>query len=791
MAGTVHDSVMRTDAKRIVSKFTTVFCEPPAEVPNWHSSDGPLMGNGDMGVCMGKGDNPGMHQFWLSKNDFWRLSNRFIRGEKRCSPKTFGTLNVTIPALSKSPYNVVQYLVDAQTIATLKSGSCSLTIRAWVAATENLLVLEFSAQGKPVDVKCELRVKPENSITACGCDHGVHWATRTFDADDVVIPVSAAAAVMRVDGGSLDFMVSPDRPVEVVVAMQSSFKSRQYLKDAIALARSVTVTGRNAGQSATTTGNECAESRCSHGAQSPCATPELTLRSLRAEHDAWWLDFWSRSLVEFDDAVIMRAYYLSQYVMGSASRDPDFPPPLFGVWATTDDRAWSGDYHLNYNHQAPFYALYSSNHIEQADPFHGPVLDYMKRGEEHARKAQGCRGLYYPVGIGPKGTDTTGYLPEWAGTEDKLPHRRPEYRENGVEFYGQRSNAAYCVANIAMRWYRTYEVEYARKLYPFVKGVAEFWEDYLKFEPHPISSSSRGTRSFDASRGEEFHPPRVGKGRYVIYDDQIQETTNADDFNPLLSLGLVPMVCALAIDMSEALNVDAKRRLKWRHIIKHISAFPTQSIDGKTVFRYTERGTALCIGNSLCIQHIYPAGAIGMDSAPEWLAIARNTVEVLGRWHEGGGTTSLYPAAVRVGYDPAVILEKLKERIGLIKRVNGLPGAIEDCSTVPNTINEMMCMSHRQVLRVFSVWPSDRDARFAGLRAEGAFLVSSEIRGGVVKYVKIQSEKGRHCTIVNPWPGKRVVVRRDGKKVGTLKGERLVVKTMTGATYELKRESTR
>ena len=101
------------------------------------------------------------------------------------------------------------------------------------------------------------------------------------------------------------------------------------------------------------------------------------------------------------------------------------------------------------------------------------------------------------------------------------------------------------------------------------------------------------------------------------------------------------------------------------------------------------------------------------------------------------------------------------------------------------TSNEMLCMSHRQVLRVFPVWPRERDARFLGLRAEGAFLVSSELKGGEVKFVKIYSEKGRDCTLVNPWPGKPINIYRNGKKAETLKGDRVVLKTEAGATIVL------
>jgi len=116
---------------------------------------------------------------------------------------------------------------------------------------------------------------------------------------------------------------------------------------------------------------------------------------------------------------------------------------------------------------------------------------------------------------------------------------------------------------------------------------------------------------------------------------------------------------------------------------------------------------------------------------------------------------------------------------------NGFVCCLEDSSTVPNTINEMLCMGHHDVLRVFPVWPKGKDARFPNLREWGAFLVSSELKGGIVQYEKITSEKGRPCNLVNPWPGKAIDVYRDGKKVETLKGERVVLKTEAGATVVL------
>jgi hypothetical protein len=142
---------------------------------------------------------------------------------------------------------------------------------------------------------------------------------------------------------------------------------------------------------------------------------------------------------------------------------------------------------------------------------------------------------------------------------------------------------------------------------------------------------------------------------------------------------------------------------------------------------------------------------------------------------------SFYPAAVRVAYDPKVIMAKLREVVETKGAPNGFmkgnPHGVENCSIVPNTINEMLCMSHKGVLRFFPVWPKDQDARFANLRAWGAFLVSAELKDGKVQYVDITSERGRKCTVQNPWPGRGVTITRADSKTETATGARFTFET--------------
>jgi hypothetical protein len=477
---------------------------------------------------------------------------------------------------------------------------------------------------------------------------------------------------------------------------------------------------------------------------------------LEQAHKQWWKNYWEKSFVSIPDKDIERQYYLSLYGTASCSRDLDFPPPIFGTWITKEYPSWAGDYHFNYNHMAPFYGLYSANRIEQAEPYSRPVLAAVERGKYYSQKITDIPdGILLPVGFGPLGVETTRYTPEYE-------KKNPRWRKSGAAedvgcFWGQKSNSAYAVVNFSMQFYHTWDADFAKRVYPFVKGVATFWEKYLKYED----------------------------GRYVIYNDAIHEGSIGTK-NAILSLGLVRLLMQTSLDMSQFLNVDEARREKWTHIKNHLSDYTFQEKAGKTVFRYSEQGAPWWDGNTLGIQHIYPAGQIGLDSDPNLLTIARNTLSVMNRWLDFNGSNSFFPAAVRVGYDRKIIFQQLK-RYSNNTYKNGYqlnnPHGVENWSTVPNTVNAMLCMGHQDVVRLFSAWPKDKDAAFYQIRVEGAFLVSAKLKNEEISGVTIFSERGRDLNLLNPWKNRKIKITEKGASETIREGERIKIKTVSGATY--------
>lgn len=372
-------------------------------------------------------------------------------------------------------------------------------------------------------------------------------------------------------------------------------------------------------------------------------------------------------------------------------------------------------------------------------------MEYIPVAQKNALEQLGCHGLYAKVGIGPMKLETSmGVKPDGSYDEPSA-------------YWGQKSNAAYAALNMAIRFYSTYDSEYARNYaYPFLRETALFWEDYLKFED----------------------------GRYVIYNDCIHENPASglgvhdwvgdhpddfsDDFNPILTLGLLRVLFRTLLDICDYLDITDEHVEKWHHILNHISDFPTQQRNGKTVFRYTERGLSWADSNSLGVQHIFPCGAIGLSSEPHLLEIAKNTLEQMGRWQDYNAFPTFYTAAVRIGYYPKIILKNLQSEIASHSFSNFFisygGGGIECCSTVPSCINEMLFQSHEGVLRFFPVWDTEIDAEFTNLRGYGAFLVSAKLKNRKIGTIRLYSEKGRPCRIECPWE-QGMIISTDYKKI--------------------------
>jgi alpha-L-fucosidase 2 len=732
-------------------RYKTIFTAPPANVPTAKTPDAPLTGNGDIGLTFG--GQPHKLQLYFGKNDFWRAYPVYPGGGIALP----GGLDLTIHALKGASYYAEQLPDKGVIHARFTKGDLQVTVNSWVAATRNTVVIEITANTTCTIQPALWAPTGNTSINKEGTTGNVTWVTRSFENTPLLEWPCHAALAMRILGnnGSTDrIIVTPGKKTIITVTIYTNNDRQAWKTAAISEAQSLNT---------------------------------ATIQNMYAAHEQWWRTFWERSTVQVNDAVIEKYYYTSQYLLACASRSGKFAPGIWGPFITKDSSAWSGDYHLNYNYQAPYWAAYSSNQIGLTDNYDQPLLDYMDKGKAHAKELLQVKGIYYPVGIGPKGLCTM----RWPLTPEEmlLRYGTTDNRiDSGYKFLGQKINAVFGAGNMLMRFYSTYDTGYANRIYPYLIACADFWEDYLKLED----------------------------GRYVIYMDHFYEVMpnlrnkgqwrdQLGDVNSTLSLGLVKMLFKGMIAISTFLNRDLPRQDKWQDIVTRLSAFPVGETDGRLSLRSVERSPVSRLTQPTGLARVsvhgllLPGAVCGPVTDSAFNNILLNDVahwkdrmQQKGEWGNtlNNGLETIFPAAVRVGYDADEILQQLKDRIAIQSFPNGWitqgGGGTETLSAVPMTVNEMLLQSYEGVIRIFPNWNHTKNAGFSKLRAYGAFVISSRLHNGRIEFVTLLSEKGRTCVMENPWPGRSVQLIRNGTKAAILSGHRFSFDTKENETIVLK-----
>lgn len=694
-------------------KHTAIITKQPERSGAESIPDGAITGNGDLAVILGN-SLAGLRIF-LSKTDLWHA----LETESKGGLRPVGYIDIPVPQDLYRHYHVEQDMDEGILRCDFSEGDRSVRLELRVAADENAVLIESNTEIEPVLYAYDLgEITGRNGTFA---ENGVTGVFRRFGGDECLYESNVYAAARRLDGERwyAFFATNHDgpSPKETVIEKISAMTPARF-------------------------------------------------EELKAAHAAFWKDFWSRSAFHLSDPALETRWYASQYYLAVCARNKGFPPGLYGNFITVERPNWHGDYHLNYNFQAPFYAACSSNHPELTDCYLTPLEEFVPRGKTFAAR-YGCGGVLFPCSIAPK-----GYMTEFV-PGSRYAFERP--------FMGQKSDAIHAADIAVFRWNATRDTDYARKhAYPYLRECLDFFTDYAVEE-------ADGSVSIPDDAIHEV--PYYKKG----FDEK--DYPEIHDKNNVLTLGLLRLCIPAAIDMAETLGVDADRRAKWRDFLDRLPDFPTFLREGREVYRYTEQGQEWVTGNDVGQQHIYPCGCVGLSSPARDLTIATNTVnQRLYGFSDGNAVSSFYAIGARIGFDPAYMTDRLREwnaQSDLPNLLHDMPGGcLEYCVVNALALNEMALQSHQGIIRIFPVWDVRLDCEYENLRADGAFLVSAAIRSGRVDYTKIVSEKGGTLRVA--YPEKDFTVAVNGKAAGwtsteleqgveTAPGDRIEIRTKTEA----------
>jgi hypothetical protein len=544
-----------------------------------------------------------------------------------------------------------------------------------------------------------------------------------------VLALRVVGVVSTYDDGATYCVIPPGKHATILLAAMDDRDSPTYLKQAISRLQNAS---------------------------------DGSIRAAWQRHVAWWRHFWSKSYIEIPDKTVQAWWYGSLYVLASCSGKGHTATGLWGDWTTSPAMGWQGDYTLDYNYEAPFWAAYPTNHVSLADPYDAPLLAWMQRGRGLAHHLHD-HGLIYLCHLAPS--------PVWSADN---------WRSND-----HKANALFAAVDCVQRWSYTRSTRYAKEILPFLSGVADFWDHDLK----------------------------LVHGKYVDFGDAADEVGQgvSTDVNPATTIGFLRLLYPALIHMSLQMHIDARQRRQWQHVLKHLSGLPIspardiQNIRavfgshipaGAMVIRETLHGKSwIAMGNRFkpnapiqatrssggmnAAQAIFPAWNVGIESPAPIRHAALNTIYYMQTWYDANDNCTFYPAAADAGYNPESILKHLHllvTHIGFPNFAYNLnQGGIENEATVPTTICAMFLQSYQRNIHVFANWPGTDNASFGHLLACGDFLVSSAIRHGVVTFVGVKSVRGGRLRLVNPWPELNVDYTTSTGNHGVLRGKVLSI----------------
>jgi len=538
------------------------------------------------------------------------------------------------------------------------------------------------------------------------------------------------------------------------------------------------------------------------------AAARAGFKKLHAEHKKAWADFWRKSFVQLHNKFFEGLWYYSLYA--AASSMGEIPPAagICGLWfghpnTPGQNLPWHGAYVNDYNAELPVMPVFQANHPELADGHLKTFLNMLPQVKKDTRKLYGIPGAMVPLCCSPDGRLSTGNLFRYI-------------HSSGPE-WGQL---------FLWRYYYTKDRKFLKEvIYPFLREVVIFFENYLTFDekkgrymlhpsqeaeyavfkPNPISTlmflkySLKGTIEAAKLLGRDRdHLPKwedildkfpdypTDGNEYLAWEGMEPDFYNT---NHRSTISLYP--CG-EIHLDSPKDILKTMKTTYERIAEKSpgSYDVKEGVNGSSGKALRRIMPAIRLGevdhawdmltNEFLRSTLKPSGLISHNQSP--LAYTKDTeanIKNVPNFHKeylwtngkipiSEVTTSRWDRCATENYNA-------KETV--------FP-ALEGNSAFIAIIDEMLMQCWDGKIILFPGFEKGGNARFDNLRAEGAFLVSSEIEKGKVKYIRIKSLAGGTTRIRNPWKGKTVLMKC-GRTVKMKPGKYIDLKMRKGETIYL------
>jgi alpha-L-fucosidase 2 len=477
------------------------------------------------------------------------------------------------------------------------------------------------------------------------------------------------------------------------------------------------------------------------------------------EHEQWWASYWNRASVSVPNPVIERQWYLETYKFGAAAR-PDTPPiTLQGPWTADDMKIppWKGDYHHDLNTQLSYWPAYSGNRLEGAWGYVRWLWATRENARAWTKRFFDLPGLNVPM--------TADLEQNQIGGWHQYTHSATTAAWLGHHFY--------------LQWRYSMDRQFLMdRLYPWLRDTSVFLEAVTEKGPE-------GKRTLPLSSSPEINDDRLTAWFPSItnYDLALIRWTFAT-------------TAALARELGRADEAD-----HWRRVL---SEMPDLAVDPNSHKLLVAKDYPLPSSHRHFshLMAIHPLGTIRWENGPADQAIIKASLADL----DAKGTSAWcgysfswlanLAARARDGEKAERALQIFSEAFCLRNgfHCNGdqsdrgysnfryRPFTLEGNFAAAAGLQEMLLQSYSGTIRIFPAVPASwKDVSFKTLRAEGAFLISAERKGGLTQQVEVTAEKGGRLRLENPFgeafPGLPDNARADGEDIlmETSPGQKVVL----------------
>lgn len=461
-----------------------------------------------------------------------------------------------------------------------------------------------------------------------------------------------------------------------------------------------------------------------------------------------------------DPSLSALAYQFGRFVLITSSLPGTQAANLQGIWNEDADPMWDSKYTTNINLQMNYWPVEAANLSECADPLYQLVKDVSDQGAQVAKENYGCSGwvLHQNTDLWMVAAPMDG--PTW-GTFTTA--------------------GAWLCNQLWQQYLYTEDPGYLKKIYPLIKGSAEFFMDFLVKQP--------GTDFYvtNPSNSPENFPDRPNNGKY--FDEVTGSFIPGTNIcaGSSIDMQIIHDLFSNFVDATSLLNTDkdfskkvAERKKmllppkigpdgtlqEWaqdwgqtEHPHRHMS--PLYGLYPGDMLSYTKTPQLMNACKALLIQR--------GDESSEWSRAWK--VCLWTRMKDGN-----HALKILKGYYKDESHVQLLSGRGRVMQIDGTQG-------VAAGIAEMLIQSHDGKIELLPALPDEwSEGDVKGMCTRGAFVVNMKWMQNKITSLEILSKQGGICRIQL---NSKMAVYSSGKKVKAKKNNdgTIEFETNKNATY--------